>query len=52
MRVLVSTRLLPEGFSELMQHFEVVFPENDIFSKEEVIQLLPDFDAFFTNFSV
>ncbi|HEY5593146.1 MAG TPA: NAD(P)-dependent oxidoreductase [Paludibacter sp.] len=50
MRVLVSTRLLPEGFSELMQHFEVVFPENDIFSKEEVIQLLPDFDAFLPTF--
>lgn len=50
MRVLVSTRLLPEGFSELKEKFEVVFPENDIFSKEEVIRLLPDFDAFVPTF--
>ena len=50
MRVLVSTRLLPEGFSELKERFEVVFPDNDIFSKEEVIRLLPDFDAFVPTF--
>lgn len=50
MRVLISTRLLPEGFSELTKQFEVVFPEKDIFSKEEVIRLLPDFDAFLPTF--
>lgn len=50
MRVLVSNRLLPEGFSELKQHFEVVFPETDVFSKEEVIRLLPGFDAFLPSF--
>lgn len=50
MRVLVSTRLLPEGFSELKKNFEVVFPENEMFSKDEVIQLLPGFDAFLPTF--
>jgi D-3-phosphoglycerate dehydrogenase len=50
MRVLVSTRLLPEGFSGLMQQFEVVFPEKEIFTKEEVIRLLPEFDAFLATF--
>jgi len=50
MRVLVSTRLLSEGFSELKQNFEVVFPETESFSKEEVIQLLPNFDAFIPTF--
>lgn len=50
MRVLVSTRLLPEGFIELQKKFEVVFPENDIFSTSEVIHLLPDFDAFLPTF--
>jgi D-3-phosphoglycerate dehydrogenase len=50
MRVLVSTRLLPEGFFELKKQFEVVFPENDMFSKKEVIRLLPDFDAFLPTF--
>ena len=28
MRILVSTRLFKEGFSELMKHFEVVFQIN------------------------
>lgn len=50
MRVLVSTRLLPEGFSELKNKFEVVFPESGMFSKAEVIRLLPDFDAFVPTF--
>jgi len=50
MRVLVSTRLLPEGFSELEKCFDVVFPENEIFTKDEVIQLLPEFDAFISTF--
>lgn len=50
MRVLVSTRLLPEGFSELKEKFEVVFPENDIFTKEEVIRMLSEFDAFVPTF--
>jgi D-3-phosphoglycerate dehydrogenase len=50
MRVLVSTRLLPEGFSELKSRFEVVFPENAMFSKEEVMKLLPGFDAFISTF--
>jgi lactate dehydrogenase-like 2-hydroxyacid dehydrogenase len=50
MRVLVSTHLIPEGFSELQKQFEVVFPENGVFTKEEVIQLLPEFDAFIPTF--
>jgi len=50
MRVLVSTRLLDEGFSELKKHFEVIFPDKDVFSKEEVIQLLPGCDAFLPTF--
>jgi len=50
MRVLVSTRLLPEGFSELEKHFEIVFPENEMFTKDEVKQLLPEFDAFISTF--
>lgn len=49
-RVLISTRLLPEGFRELEERFEVVFPENEIFSKEEVISMLPEFDAFLPTF--
>jgi hypothetical protein len=47
MRVLVSTRLPAEGFSELEKKFEVVFPEKEIFS---VLQLIPEFDAFIPTF--
>ncbi len=50
MRVLVTTKLLAEGFSELMEKFEVVFPENEIFTKEEVIQIIPGFDALIPTF--
>ena len=50
MRILVSTRLLPEGFQKLKDLYEVVFPENEVFSKEEIVQLLPDFDAFVPTF--
>ncbi len=50
MRVLISTWLFPEGFNELFKNFEVVFPEKEIFSKEEVISLLPEFDAFVSTF--
>jgi lactate dehydrogenase-like 2-hydroxyacid dehydrogenase len=50
MRVLVSTRLIPDGFSELKEHFEVVFPENECFTKDEVIQQILSFDAFVPTF--
>lgn len=50
MRVLISTRLLPEGFSELKKHFEVVFPKKEIFSKEEIIGMISEFDAFVPTF--
>lgn len=49
-KVLVSTRLLPDGFAELQKHFEVVFPEKPIFTRQEVIELLPGFDAFLPTF--
>lgn len=49
-RVLVSTRLLREGFSQLEEHLEVVFPENEVFSRDEILQLLPSFDAFVPTF--
>ena len=50
MRVLISTRLLPEGFSELKEKFDVVFPESDIFTKQEVINMISGFDALIPTF--
>lgn len=50
LRVLVSTRLLPAGFAELQGKYEVVFPEADMFSRDELLVLLPHFDAFIPTF--
>jgi len=50
MRILVSTRLFDEGFNELMDKYEVVFPEKELFSKEEVISMISGFDAFISTF--
>lgn len=50
MRVLISTKLLQEGFTDLNEKFELVFPQNNIFTKDEVLKLIPDFDAFVPTF--
>ena len=50
MRILLSTRLSVDGFSELMDKHEVVFPEKEFFSKAEVINLISGFDAFISTF--
>jgi D-3-phosphoglycerate dehydrogenase len=42
--------LFPEGFTELFKNFEDVFPDKEIFTKEEVISMLPEFDAFISTF--
>lgn len=49
-RVLLSTRLLPEGFSDLTKQFEVVFPKQETFTRQELLELLPAFDAFIPTF--
>ncbi len=51
-KVLVTTRLLPEGLSELEKQFEVTLPEKDIFTQEELIQLIPEFDALIPTFAL
>lgn len=50
MKVLVTTRLPEEGFRELNEKFEVVFPEKDIFSKDEVLGMIRNFDALIPTF--
>jgi len=50
MRILLSTRLSVDGFSEIMDKHEVVFPEKEFFSKAEVINLISGFDAFISTF--
>lgn len=51
MRVLVTTQLLPQGFEELKHIHEVVFPEKSIFSEDEVVAMLPTFDALLPTFA-
>lgn len=50
LKVLVSTHLPQEGFSELKKYFDLYIPEKAILSKQEAIKLLPDFDAFLPTF--
>lgn len=51
-KVLVSIRLPQEGFKELREQFEVIMPEEKVFSREEVLQLLPRCDAFISSFQL
>ncbi len=51
-KVLITTRILPEGLAELKKHFEICMPENETFSVEEIIRLLPDYDALLPTFSI
>lgn len=50
LRVLLSTRLFTEGFEKLNKDFEVVFPSSPFFSKQEILGLIGDFDAFIPTF--
>lgn len=50
MRVLITTKLLPEGFLELGEKYELVFPEKEMFSRSEVLKMISEFDAFIPTF--
>ncbi len=49
-RVLLSTRLFTEGFEKLNNDYEVVAPSSPFFSKQEILDLIGDFDAFIPTF--
>lgn len=49
-KVLVSTALPPEGFTELKEKFEVTIPDKGMFSKEEILNIIDGFDAFLPTF--
>lgn len=46
-RILVTYQLLREGYSELLEKYDVTFPPEgrESFSYEEVFQMLPDYDV-------
>lgn len=51
-KVLITTKLLPEGLFEIRKQFELIMPEKDMFSREEIKQLLPNCEAMLPTFSV
>lgn len=44
-RVLVTYDMFREGFTELVEKYDVVFPENRDFTYEEVLEMIPEFDV-------
>lgn len=51
-KVLISYRLLDEGLEELKDKFEVTMPQDKSFTKEELMALLPEYDALLSNFTL
>lgn len=50
MKILFTTRLLPEGFSALKDKYELIIPENDMFSRDELLKRITDCDALVSTF--
>jgi len=51
-KILISRRLNPEGLQDLAKNYEVVFPtEKSVFSKEEVMRMIHDFEVLVPSFS-
>lgn len=50
MKILFTTRLLPEGFSALKDKYELVIPENEMFSRDELLLRINDCDALVPTF--
>lgn len=50
-KILITYNLPREGFAELTEHFELIFPENDSFSKTEVLERVEECDALLSMFN-
>lgn len=44
-KILVTYDMFREGFTELVEKYDVVFPEGRDFTYEEVMEMLPEFDV-------
>ena len=51
-KVLITYNLLKEGFEELAEHFELIFPPRDVFSREELFTYIKDCDALLSMFNL
>ncbi|MDL2221187.1 NAD(P)-binding domain-containing protein [Parabacteroides sp. OttesenSCG-928-N08] len=50
-RILVTFDIFREAFAELEERYEVTFPENGTFSYEEVLAMIPEYDALCSAFT-
>lgn len=50
-KVLMCHNFLREGFVSLEDKFELIYPEKNIFKKDEVIKWMPDIDVLVPNFT-
>ncbi|WP_029903024.1 NAD(P)-dependent oxidoreductase [Prevotella sp. 10(H)] len=50
-KVLMGHNFVKEGFASLEGKFELIYPEDKLFKKEEIIERISDVDAFVPNFS-
>jgi lactate dehydrogenase-like 2-hydroxyacid dehydrogenase len=50
-KILMGHNFKREGFSGLEAKFDIIYPENRIFTKEEVLERIADIDVFVPNFS-
>lgn len=50
-KILITYNLPREGFAELTEHFELIFPKNASFSKAEVLERVAECDALLSMFN-
>lgn len=49
-KILVTYDMFRKGFSELIEKYDVTFPDEKGFSYEEVLEIIPEYDALCTMF--
>jgi len=49
-KILLGYKFMPEGFTDLNNGFELVYPETEYFQKEKLIEILPEFDVLVPSF--
>lgn len=50
-KILMGSKFAGEGFTELENKFEVIYPEKELFKKDEIIARIGDIDVLVPNFS-
>ena len=51
-KVLIAYRLKPEGLTAFNENYEITLPKDkSYFTKEEILELIPEYEVFVPNFS-